>query len=427
MKPEKQPTPDYAVPDVRALACEPIPCVRIAFLGLGKRGKESIRHFMYMDGVEIKAICDLDESNLAYATELMAQHGKEAPSAYRAPEDWKTICQRDDIDLVYLCISRERHTEMAVYAMQQGKHVAVEVPAANTVAECWALVDAAEATRRHCMMLENCCYGEFELAVLHMAEQGLLGEIFHAEGGYIHDLRHLDFQQRPSYAKLWQMMGNPYPTHGLGPLCQALHIHRGDRMTWLTSVSTGQFTFPELGETPAFAELGNSVALPETFSLGNMNTTLIKTARNKTILLQHDVSSPRPYSRAFVLSGTKGFAQKGESHQVVLTDEPEATAELLLQRYEHPYYKEVGELARRVGSHQGMDFIMDYRLIRCLQQGLPLDMDVYDAAEWSCIVELSAQSVAQGSVPVEVPDFTRGRWGMPHQRQVGQIKINDKE
>lgn len=397
---EEQPNTSTAVPDVLALACERISCVRIAFIGLGKRGKESIHHFMHMQGVVIQVVCDLNEENLHFARTLMARHGKALPHEYRQADAWREVCRRDDIDLVYVCTNREHHVEIALYAMAQGKHVALEVPAANTLAECWALVDAAEATRRHCMMLENCCYDWFELSVLHMIRQGLLGEVFHVEGSYVHDLRHLDFGQRLSYHRLWKMEGNPYPTHGLGPICQALGIHRGDRMAWLTSVSGGQFNYPAL----------NRPLPPEAYTLGNINTTIIKTARNKTIVLQHDISSPRPYTRRYLISGTEGFAQKGEPHVLTLEAHPGVAADDLLNRYEHPFAKEVGELARRVGTHGGMDFIMDYRLIYCLQHGLPLDMDVYDAAEWSCIVELSARSVASGSQPVEIPDFTRGRW-----------------
>ena len=224
--------------------------------------------------------------------------------------------------------------------------------------------------------------------------------MFHVEGSYVHDLRHLNFDERLSYHRLWQMEGNPYPTHGLGPICQALGIHRGDRMAWLTSVSGGQFNYPTLSQPLS----------PEAYTLGNINTTIIKTARNKTILLQHDISSPRPYTRRYLISGTEGFAQKGSPHVLTLSSQPDASVEELMNLYEHPFAKEIGELARRVGTHGGMDFIMDYRLIYCLQHGLPLDMDVYDAAEWSCIIELSARSVANGSQPVEIPDFTRGRW-----------------
>lgn len=397
---EEQPNTSTVVPDVLALACEPIPCVRIAFIGLGKRGKESIHHFLHMQGVVIQAVCDLNEENLHFARCLVASHGKALPCEYRRAEDWREVCSREDIDLVYVCTNRELHTKIALYAMAQGKHVALEVPAANTVAECWALVDAAEATRRHCMMLENCCYDWFELTVLHMIQQGLLGEVFHVEGSYVHDLRHLNFDERLSYHRLWQMEGNPYPTHGLGPICQALGIHRGDRMAWLTSVSGGQFNYPTLSQPLS----------PEAYTLGNINTTIIKTARNKTILLQHDISSPRPYTRRYLISGTDGFAQKGSPHVLTLSSQPDASVEELMNLYEHPFAKEIGELARRVGTHGGMDFIMDYRLIYCLQHGLPLDMDVYDAAEWSCIIELSARSVANGSQPVEIPDFTRGRW-----------------
>lgn len=388
---------------VLQLTCPPIPLVRVAFIGLGKRGKEAYQHFLHIAGVKIVAICDPNTDFIAEVQSTLQEHNITDVASYSQPDDWRTICERPDIDLLYICTHRYLHAQIGVYAMQCGKHVAIEVPVANTVEECWQLVDTAEKTRRHCMMLENACYDAFEMAVLNMAKQGLFGEIFHVEGAYIHDLRTLDFNQKPHYLDVWSMQGNPYPTHGLGPLCQLLDIHRGDKMMWLTSVSSGQFGLPHHDETDD-QKHGN---------LGNINTTIIRTQKDKTIVLQHDISSPRPYSRNYLLSGTQGFVQKRTVPEFAFAssnNEPlsKDAMESLLQQYEHPYYKEVGELARRVGSHGGMDFVMDYRLIYCLRNGLPLDMDVYDAAEWSCIVELSSESVTQGSVPVVIPDFTRG-------------------
>ena len=422
--------------DVIALACDPIPVVRVGFIGLGMRGIGAVERFMYLDSVEVVALCDLEAENLARSQAVLREKTRPEAAEYMGPEDWKRLCERPDIDLVYISTDWLSHTPMAVYAMEQGKHVAVEVPAAVTVEECWKLVDTAEKTRRHCMMLENCCYDFFELATLNMAQQGLFGEIVHAEGAYIHDLRELSFNSRwedgsyvpgvgkagrgkgPSgYWNHWRReysrehTGNPYPTHGLGPVCQALNIHRGDRMTWLVSLSSGQF-----GMTRYAAErFGKEAPEATDYRLGDMNTTLIRTAKGKSILIQHDVTSPRPYSRIHLLSGTKGFARKYPVEQIAL--EPDAHSALdkvqmasLLARYEHPFSREIGELARRVGGHGGMDFIMDYRLVYCLHRGLPLDQDVYDAAEWSCIVELSERSVLAGSRPVEIPDFTRGAW-----------------
>ncbi len=400
MQKKRQLLDDTTTSDVLELACEPIPLVRIAFLGLGKRGKESINHFMYIEGVEIKIICDLDEENLSFVRELMIKHGKKSAIEYNNKDDWQEICRRDDIDLIYVCTSRELHTIIAVNAMKNGKHVALEVPAANTLAECWELVNTAEKYRRHCIMLENCCYGFFEMSVLNMCQQGLMGEIFHVEGSYIHDLRNINFDKRTSYSQLWFMQGNPYPTHGLGPICQVLDIHRGDKLSWLTSVSSGQFTYPTL----------NNHVKKDKYSLGNINTTIIKTYKNKTIIIQHDISSPRPYNRRYLISGEKGFALKGDPLSIILSEESNKTVNELLTQYEHIFYKEKGELARKVGTHDGMDFIMDYRLIYCLRNGLPLDMDVYDAAEWSSIIELSERSVMNNSMPVNIPDFTRGQW-----------------
>jgi hypothetical protein len=388
--------------NVLLLACKPISTVRVAFIGLGKRGKESINHYMYLEDVEIKAICDLNEENLLAIRKLLKEHGKKNTDEYKGKEDWRRVCERDDIDLIYVCTSRNLHAEIAVYAMKNNKHVAVEVPAANTIEECWEIVDTAEKYRRHCMMLENCCYGRFELAVLNMSNQGFLGDIIHAEGSYIHDLRKIDFAKRPDYIDLWFMEGNPYPTHGLGPLCQVLNIHRGDKLSSLVSVSNGQFGFPE-------TDRGDS---QQQYRLGNMNTTVIKTEKQKTIVIQHDISSPRPYSRNYLLSGTKGFVQKGEPPIIHLPEKKESEISVpgFLEQFEHPFYRKKGKLACRVGAHDGMDFIMDYRLIYCLQKGLPLDMDVYDAAEWSSIIELTEISVQNQSSLVKIPDFTRGAW-----------------
>lgn len=391
--------------DVLQLKAEALKTVRIGFIGLGKRGKQSFNHYMHIDGVEVKAICDIDDENLDEVNRLLSDNEKASAQNYNQADDWKTICERSDIDLIYICTDRKLHTTIAVYAMECGKHVAVEVPAANSLEECWQLVDTAEKTRKHCMMLENCCYDEVNLSILNMKQQGLFGEVFHAEGAYIHDLKDLDFEQKNHYTALWQMEGNPYPTHGLGPLCQLFDIHRGDRLKSIVSVSSGQFNVPDY----------IAKSKKNHCKLGNINTSIIKTEKEKTIVLQHDISSPRPYSLNFLLSGTKGFVQNRTKLEMAFTDHatdyigPEAQTELL-KKHEHPFYVEKAKLAREVGAHGGMDFIMDYRLIYCLQNGLALDMDVYDAAEWSSIIPLSAASIQKGSASVEIPDFTRGKW-----------------
>jgi len=416
---------EYPVPkrekgqtDVLQLRCAPIDTVRIAFIGLGMRGYEAVRRYMYIDGVKVVALCDVVSSKIDSCQNILKEFNKPAAAEYSGAEDWKKVCERNDVDLVYICTHWSLHTPIAVYAMEHGKHAAIEVPAAMTVDECWQLVNTAEKTRRHCMMLENCCYDFFEMATLNMAQKGVFGEVVHAECAYIHDLRWLQFDTLNGYWDMWRLKyntdhtGNPYPTHGLGPVCQIMNIHRGDKLDYLVSMSTGQFGMSVYAKEK-FGE--NSTYGQTPYKLGDMNTTLIHTAKGKTILVQHDITSPRPYDRIHMISGTKGFAVKYPEEKIAL--EPNAHQFLsrakqdsLMKIYEHPFSEEIGEKARMVGGHGGMDFIMDYRLIYCLRNGLPLDQDVYDAAEWSCIIELSEKSVLNGSMPVQIPDFTRGSW-----------------
>lgn len=427
--------------NVLKLKCDPIPIVRIAFIGLGMRGKGAVTRMMAIQGVEVKAICDLEQENLNKVQENISNHNRETAFEYTGKNGWKEVCHREDIDLVYICTDWYSHNEIAIYAMEQGKHVAIEIPAALTVDECWKLVDTAERTRKHCMMLENCCYDRFELATLNMVQQGLLGEIVHTEGAYLHDLRDINANPRTSdtqryepgigtinqnepgiigYHKQWRQQyniehtGNPYPTHGIGPVCQVLNIHRGDKMNVLVSLSSDQFGISEHAEE-RFGK--NSPQAKQKYLMGDVSTTLIKTEKGKTIVIEHAASTPRPYSRVYQVAGTKGFVQKYPVGQILLPSINRWTlskekADSLLNEYKHPFYKKSEEQADelRMIAHGGMDYIMDYRLIYCLQNGLPLDMDVYDAAEWSCLIELSEISTKNKGIPVEVPDFTRGAW-----------------
>ena len=283
--------------------------------------------------------------------------------------------------------------------------------------ELWELVETSEKTKQHCMMLENCCYDFFELLTLNMARQGMLGEIVHAEGAYIHDLsRDWNFNKN-AYADMWRLKentrnGNLYPTHGLGPICQVLDINRGDKMDYLVSMSSNDFMLEakvkELAKTDAtFQPLAK-----KTFR-GNMNTTTIRTHKGKTIMLQHDVSSPRPYSRIHLVSGTKATALKYPLPGKISTGHDwisEQEMKTLEEKYQPALVKKIGELAKQVGGHGGMDFLMDWRLIDCLRNGLPLDQDVYDAASWSVIGPLSEKSVANRSNSIDIPDFTAGAW-----------------
>lgn len=403
---------------VLQLAVAPIEEVRIAFVGLGMRGSDAVHRYTFLDGVKTVALCDLLPENVEKSQKTLENTGKPQARTYVGAEAYKELCESDDIDLVYICTDWIMHTPIAVYAMEHGKHVAIEVPAATTIDECWQLVNTAEKTQRHCMMLENCCYDFFEMATMKMADEGLFGEIVHVEGAYIHDLRFLNFDEKTGYVNMWRLdynkkhTGNQYATHGLGPIAEILDIHRGDKMDYLVSVSSGQFGMTEYAKNKFGAD--SEYAKCE-YALGDMNTTIIRTAKGKTIMIQHDVTSPRPYNRHHLISGTKGFAQKYPVPSLAF--EPNAHSALpaeemenMLKEYEHPITKEIGEVARKVGGHGGMDFIMDYRLIYCLHNGLPLDQDVYDAAEWSCIGELSEVSVNHKGMPVEIPDFTRGEW-----------------
>jgi len=406
---------------VLELRAEPIDTVRVAIIGLGMRGQGAVRRLSYIEEAKIVALVDVVPSSVERAQGTLERMGRPLADAYIGADDWKAVCERDDIDLIYICTHWDLHTPIAVYAMENGKHVATEIPAALTIEEAWQLVNTAERTRRHMMMLENCNYDFFEMATLNMVQQGLFGEIVHAEGAYIHDLRSMLFAEegeRGHYWDMWRLKhnqekdGSLYPMHGLGPIAHALNIHRGDRMEYLVSVSSGQFGLTEYAKEKFGAD--SDYALRD-YKKGDMNTTIIKTAKGKTIKIQHDVTSPRPYSRIHMLSGTKGFAQKWPRLGIALEPDghswlSDAKLDSLLKVYEHPIVTAVGEKARQVGGHGGMDFIMDYRLIYCLHHGLPLDQDVYDAAEWSAIIELSQVSVANQGMPVKIPDFTRGAW-----------------
>ena len=403
-------------------AADPIEVVRVGFVGLGGRGIGAVERYIHIEDAEIKAFCDLEQSNIDKSQAVLERAGKAHVEAYVGPEAYKELCEREDIDLVYICTDWVNHVPIAVYAMEHGKHVAVEVPAATNVEECWQLVDTSERTRRHCMMLENCCYDFFELTALNMAQQGLFGEILHVEGAYIHNLRpHWDI-----YHNNWRLdfnqkhRGDNYATHGFGPVCQVLNIHRGNRITHLVGMDTKSVVGLELAQK----KMGSTE-----FANGDHTHTLLRTEQGQTIEIQHNVYTPRPYNRLYQITGSKGFANKypvtgltfdaGQLPAEVHPDAPNTSYHGFVSReiydaamnyYKHPIHVEIEEKARQVGGHGGMDFVMDYRLIYCLHNGLPLDQDVYDAAEWSCVGELSGTSAKHNSMPVKFPDFTRGDW-----------------
>jgi len=398
--------------------------VRVGVVGLGQRGPGAVDRLSYIEGVEVRALCDKYSDRVDKAQNILTKKGLPAAKAYSGEEGWKALCESNDIDLVYVTTPWHLHTPISVYAMKNGKHAASEVPAAKTIDECWELVETSEKTRKHMMMLENCCYDFFELLTLNMARNGLFGELVHAEGAYIHDLTKDYLFDKNGYADMWRLKenmtrnGSLYPTHGLGPIAQCMSINRGDKFDYLISMSTNDFTM---------GNMANELAAKDDFFKpyanknyrGNMNTTVIKTNFGKTLMVQHDVSTIRPYSRIHLVSGTKGAAQKWPGPERIALGHSWMKPEELKQaqeKYTLPIVKHIGEIAKNVGGHGGMDFIMDWRLIDCLRNGLPLDQDVYDAASWSAVGPLSEASLKKRSSSVDVPDFTRGAWknNKPH-------------
>jgi hypothetical protein len=392
--------------------------VRVGIVGLGQRGSGAVERLAYIEGVEITALCDKYPDRVEKAQATLKKMGRPAAKSYSGEDGYKALCESNDVDLVYTPTPWHMHTPIAVYAMKHGKHAATEVPAAVSIDECWELVGTSEKTRKHCMMLENCCYDFFEILTLNMARNGMFGELLHAEGAYIHDLSKDWLFNKNAYADMWRLKenakrnGSLYPTHGLGPIAQCLDINRGDRMDYLVSVSTNDFTLGPMATEMAAKDDFFKEYVGKNYR-GNMNTTTVRTVKGKTMMIQHDVSSPRPYSRIHVLSGTKGAASKWPSperiafgHSWVKPEELKG----LYEKYSPPIIKHIGEIAKEVGGHGGMDFIMDWRLIDCLRNGLPLDQDVYDAASWTAVGLLSEQSVAKRSTSIDVPDFTRGNW-----------------
>ncbi len=399
-------------------AAPKIDTVRVGIIGLGMRGPGAVERMTNIENLEIRALCDVRPDRVGKVQKILTDAGLPAAESYSGNEEaWKGLASRDDLDLVYICTPWYLHTPMAVYAMEHGKHAATEVPAATTLEECWQLVETSEKTKKHCMMLENCCYDFFELMTLNMARQGFFGELTHVEAGYIHDLLELNFS-KTGYTDMWRLKqnqhrnGNLYPTHGLGPVCQALNINRGDRMDYLTSMSTIDVSMAAkarelVEEDPFYNEFVTNGYR------GNMNTTMVRTEKGKTIMIQHDVSSPRPYSRIHLLSGSGGVASKWPEPEKISQGHEwfdEKKMDEIREQYTPEIVKRVGEMAKKIGGHGGMDFIMDWRLIDCLRNGLPLDEDVYDAALWSSIAPLTEWSVANRSKPIQIPDFTCGSY-----------------
>jgi len=379
--------------------------VRVGFVGTGSRGSWLMNDFLVLTGVEVAAVCDLRPEAAERAAGRVTEKGQREPRVFAGPEGWQQLLEMD-LDLLYVTTSWETHTPLAVAAMEAGKHVAVEVPAATTLEECWQLVETSERTRRHCVMLENCCYGYWEMLVRRMIGAGLLGTLTHAECAYIHDLRAYLFRGHNwRRAHHTHRNGNLYPTHGLGPVSQCLGIGETDAFDFLVSVSSREAGLREYRDSHLPED---DPRREEVYRCGDMNVSLLRTKQGRTIVLQHDVVTPRPYERIFLLAGTHGTFRdypprlfldgKGGHDDWLSLDDYKA-------EWEDPLWTKQGDLARELGGHGGMDFLMNYRLVQALREGTPPDMDVYDAALWCAPGPLSEQSVAAGSMPVSFPDF----------------------
>ncbi len=389
--------------------------VRLGLIGCGDRGSGMLKEFLGVENLQVTAVCDVAKQSALKARAAVEHAGQKSPAVYAGgDQDFENLLQRDDVDAAYIATPWDWHVPMALAAMKTGKHAFVEVPAATTIEDCWKLVDTSEKTSRHCIMLENCCYGETELLVLNMVRDGLFGDLLYGEGAYVHDLRRLLFEDTSE--GLWRRAphtlhnGNLYPTHGLGPVANYMGIQRGDRFDYLVSMSS-----PERG-LDAWREAHvpkDSPKWKEKYICGDMNTSLIKTANGLTVTLRHDVVNANPYDRVNQIAGVKGIFRDYPPR--IYFDNPGGEdsytpIEKYKGQYEHSLWKRQGELARKLGGHGGMDFVMVYRLVECMRKGLAPDMDVYDAAAWSAPGPLSELSVSRGSAPVKFPDFTRGHW-----------------
>ena len=396
------------------LAAPPIEMVRIGYVGVGLQGGSHVQNLLKIPGCRVTAVCDIRQERTDWATKAITEAGHPAPKSYtNGPRDFERLCAEADVDLVYTATPWEWHVPVMLAAMRNGKHAATEVPAAMTLEDCWALVEASEKFKKHAVMMENCNYGRTEMMAFNIIRQGLLGEVVHAEGGYLHDLRSIKFENRNEglWRRAWSMKldANLYPTHGLGPVANCMDINRGDRFSYLVSMSGPSRGLQDWAREH-FPE--GAPQRQEKYVLGDVNTSLVKTANGKTIMVQHNTNLPRPYSRINLLQGTKGIIQgypdrvyiEGRGRNDQWVDAPTLRAE-----FDHPLWREMDERAAGAG-HGGMDYMEDYRLIKCLREGKPTDMNVYDAVALSSLVDLTRQSNARKSQAVDVPDFTRGHW-----------------
>ena len=393
--------------------------IRIGFVGVGSRGTYALKRLSLFPGVDIAAFCDVEEKAMKGCRDFLASKKLPVAKEFFGPEAYKDLCQWDGVDVVYACVPWKLHAPVALAAMRADKHAFVEVPATMDIDSCWELVETSESTRRHCMMLENCCYGETEMLALNMCRLGVLGETVYGEAGYLHSGSTRGHKLSKFRAEWYQEhRGNYYPTHGLGPVAQYMNINRGDRFDYLNSMEG-----KSVGDLIREGDVrwnGENLEEYRKYLTGTYNSSLIRTVNGKIIFLNLSCSAPHPYSRMNTIQGTHGILMDYPL-RIDIEKEPgsgpqgrngfdEKLTKELSEKYRHPMWKLVGEIAKRVGGHGGMDFVMDLRWVYCLQNGLPLDMDVYDLASWSCLCEVTERSQARRGAPVDIPDFTRGAW-----------------
>ena len=401
----------------------PLDKVRIGFVGVGLMGTAHVENLLKIDGAELRAVCDVVPERVERAQQLVQGSGQPVPEGYsRGPRDFERLCERPDLDLVFTATPWEWHVPVCVAAMNAGKHAATEVPAALNVDDCWRLVETSEKNNKHCVMMENCNYDRFEMMVLNMVELGVFGELLHARCGYLHDLRAVkhDLEGEGVWRRAHSMTsdGDLYPTHGLGPVAQCLDINRGNSFETLVSMGSKTSGLHRY----AVERFGpDSPQAAESFVLSDVVTTMLRTAGGETVVVTHDTSSPRPYSRDYLIQGTLGIARKYPEPRIYLEGRSDPhrwdPVDAYLEEYDHPLWRRLEEESRGAG-HGGMDFIEDYRLVDALRTGRPPDSDVYDAAMLSAVVELSGKSIARGGEPVRFPDFTRGGWRNARKLQV---------
>ena len=418
----------------------PMKRVRVGFIGVGGRGAPAVHRIAQIPGCEVAVISDINAERLDAVQKWLRDNGYPAAKEWSRDgkvDAWKGLCDWDGVDVVYSCTPRPLHCPINVYAMSRGKHVMQEVPGVFDLDECWETVEAAEKYRRHCYMLENCCYGEYEMLAFNLIKKGMLGEIVQAEVGYTHDQRSL--QYNPKDGVFWRIErhrthhGNYYPTHGLVPAGKCLDINRGDRFDFLVSMETKSASFETYGAAKfPKGDWRHDAKMVK----GDINTCLLRTVNGKVLQLVHNVCTPTPYDRGNKYLGTKGTIRgiSDATYQVGFEEKigdggahhyfDAAKATEVREAYRHPFWKVAGEIAQKVGGHGGMDFIMDLRWVYCLQNGLPMDTDVYDLATYSSIVELSERSVNAGSRPIEFPDYTRGGWKTAKPFTVDEIDMD---